>query len=137
LIDQKRGRACSLPQILLNKDDHVVMNRATSQRAEEARRVAQSATLRAKQAQSEMLKERAAALAVEAQKIGNLRALRLAKEAQTKDAADLAASEASEAKVQAAKETRSKRRAVTRRATKRDAEDAPGLDELVGADMEG
>jgi hypothetical protein len=113
------------------------MNRATSQRAEEARRVAQSATMRAKQAQSEMLKERAAALAVEAQKVGNLRALRLAKEAETKDAADLAASEASEAKVLAAKETRSKRRAATRRATKRDAEDGAGVDELVGADMEG
>lgn len=112
------------------------MNRATSQRAEEARRVAQTATLRAKQAQSEMLKERAAALAVEAQKIGNLRALRLAKEAETKDAADQAASEASEAKVLAAKETRSKQRAA-RRVAKRDAEDAPAVDELVGADMEG
>lgn len=112
------------------------MNRATSQRAEEARRVAQSAALRAKQAQSEMLKERATALAVEAQKIGNLRALRLAKEAETKEAADLAASEASEAKVLAAKGTRSRQRAA-RRVTKRDAEDtAPGVDELVGADME-
>ena len=107
------------------------MNRATSQRAEEARRVAQSATLRAKQAQSEMLKERAAALAVEAQKIGNLRALRLAKEAETKDAADLAASEAGEAKVLAAKETRSKQRAA-RRVAKRDSEDS--TPELVGAD---
>jgi len=134
LIDQKRGRVRSLPPILLNKDDHVVMNRATSQRAEEARRVAQSATLRAKQAQSEMLKERAAVLAVEAQKIGNLRALRLAKEAKTKDAADLAASEASEAKVLAAKETRSKQRAA-RRVAKRDTEDTDN--ELVGADMEG
>lgn len=55
------------------------MNRTTSQRAEEARRVAQAATSRAKQAQNEMLKERAAALAVEAQKINNLRALRMAK----------------------------------------------------------
>jgi hypothetical protein len=131
LIDQKWERVRPLPLILLNKDDHVVMNRATSQRAEEARRVAQSATLRAKQAQSEMLKERAAALAVEAQKIGNLRALRLAKEAETKDAADLAASEAGEAKLLAVKETRSKQRAA-RRVAKRDAEDtAP---ELIGAD---
>lgn len=113
------------------------MNRATSQRAEEARRVAQSATLRAKQAQSEMLKERATALAAEALKVGNLRALRLAKEAETKDATDLAAAEASEAKLLAAKETRSKRRAVARRVAKRDTEDARGLDELVGADMEG
>ena len=108
------------------------MNRATSQRAEEARRVAQSATLRAKQAQSEMLKERAAALAVEAQKIGNLRALRLAKEAKTKDAADLAASEASETKLLVAKEARSKRRATARRVAKRDSEDT--TPELVGAD---
>lgn len=109
----------------------MVMNRATSQRAEEARRVAQSANLRAKQAQSEMLKERAAALAVEAQKIGNLRALRLAKEAEIKDAVDLAASEAAEAKVLAAKETRSKQRAA-RRVVKRNAEDA--TPELIGAD---
>ncbi len=107
------------------------MNRATSQRAEEARRVAQSANLRAKQAQSEMLKERAAALAVEAQKIGNLRALRLAKEAEIKDAVDLAASEAAEAKVLAAKETRSKQRAA-RPVVKRNAEDA--TPELIGAD---
>ncbi len=113
------------------------MNRATSQRAEEARRVAQSAALRAKQAQSEMLKERAATLAADAQKIGNLRALRLAKEAETKDAADLAATEASEAKVLATKETRGKRRAAARRAGKRDAEDAPASDELAGGDMEG
>lgn len=111
------------------------MNRATSQRAEEARRVAQSASLRAKQAQSEMLKERAAALAVEAQKIGNLRALRLAKEASSKEAAGLAASEASEAKLLAAKETRSKRRTAARRTAKQDANDAAELDgELAVAD---
>ena len=100
------------------------MNRTTSQRAEEARRVAQAATSRAKQAQNEMLKERAAALAVEAQKINNLRALRMAKEAETKDAVDLAASQASEAKFLAVKETRSKRRAAARRIAKTSAEDA-------------
>jgi hypothetical protein len=112
------------------------MNRATSQRAEEARRVAQTATLRAKQAQSEMLKERAAVLAVEAQKIGNLRKLRLAKEAETKEAADIAASEASETKLAVAKATRSKRRAAARVAAKPGAED--GTPELNGADdMEG
>ena len=112
------------------------MNRATSQRAEEARRVAQSATLRAKQAQSEFLKERATALAAEAQKIGNLRALRLAKEASTKEAADLAANEASEAKLLVAKETRSKRRAAARLVTKSDTDDAaPELNgELAAAD---
>ncbi len=114
----------------------MVMNRATSQRAEEARRVAQSATMRAKQAQSEMLKERAANLAVEAQKIGNLRALRLAKEAQSKEAADLAASEASEAKLLVAKETRSKRRAAARLTGKRDDADSGAQDELVADDME-
>lgn len=112
----------------------MVMNRATSQRAEEARRVAHAAALRAKQTQSDMLKERAAALAVEAQKIGNLRALRLAKEAEAKDAADLAASEASVAKVLATKETRSKQRAA-RRVAKRDTEDSTaGL--MSGDDME-
>ena len=120
-----------------NKDDRVAMNRTSSQRAEEARRVAQAATSRAKQAQNEMLKERAAALAADAQKIDKLRALRLAKEAETKDATDLAASEASEAKVLAAKEIRSKRRADARRAAKPDAEGALN-GELTGAeDMEG
>ncbi len=123
------------PAVSFYKDVHVVMNRATSQRAEEARRVAQSASLRAKQAQSEMLKERAATLAVEAQKIGNLRALRLAKEAQSKEAADLAASEASEAKLLAAKETRSKRRTAARRTAKQDGNDAAEMDgELAVAD---
>ena len=98
--------------------------------------MAQAATSRAKQAQNEMLKERATALAAEAQKIDKLRALRLAKEAETKDATELAATEASEAKVLAAKETRSKQRAA-RRAVKRDADDATqGLDEMAGVDME-
>lgn len=68
-----------------------MMNRSVSLRSEEARRQAQSATLKAKQAQSEMLKERAETLAVEAKKIGNLRALRLAKEAATKEAAAIEA----------------------------------------------
>ncbi len=62
------------------------MNRSTSLRSEEARRQAHSATLKAKQAQSEMLKERAEVLAVEAKKVDNLRALRLAKEAATREA---------------------------------------------------
>ena len=127
------GAGSTAPIDVPNKDDRVVMNRTANQRAEEARRVAQAATSRAKQAQSEMLKERAAALAIEAQKISNLRALRLAKEAETKDAADLATSEASEAKLLAAKETRSKRRAAARRATKSDPEDALN-DELATAD---
>lgn len=65
-----------------------MMNRTTSQRAEEARRQAQAAALKTKQAESTMIKERAAAMAVEAQKVGNLRALRLAKEASAKEAAD-------------------------------------------------
>lgn len=90
------------------------MNRTTSQRAEEARRLAQTTALKAKQAQSALLKERAAALAVDAQKVGNLRALRLAKEAETKQAADAAASQASEAKVAESKAVRSKRRAAAR-----------------------
>jgi hypothetical protein len=68
-----------------------MMNRSASLRSEEARRQAQSATLKAKQAQSEMLKERAEVLAGEAKKIGNLRALRLAKEAQAKEAAAIEA----------------------------------------------
>ncbi len=63
-----------------------MMNRSTSLRSEEARRQAHSATLKAKQAQSEMLKERAEVLAVEAKKIDNLRAQRLAKEAATREA---------------------------------------------------
>lgn len=107
-----------------NKDDRVAMNRTTSQRAEEARRAAQAATSRAKQAQNEILKERAATLAADAQKISNLRALRLAKEAETKDATDLAASEVSDATLLAAKEPRSKRRAAARRMTRPDAQDA-------------
>lgn len=100
------------------------MNRTTSQRAEEARRAAQAATSRAKLAQNEMLKERAAALAANAQKISNLRALRLAKEAETKDATDLAASEVSDATHLSAKEPRSKGRAAARRMTKPAAQDA-------------
>jgi hypothetical protein len=68
-----------------------MMNKSVNQRSEEARRQAQSATLKAKQAQSEMLKERAAVLAGEARKIDNLRALRLAKEAATKEAAAIEA----------------------------------------------
>lgn len=108
------------------------MNRATSQRAEEARRVAQSAALKVKQAQSELLKERAAAMAVDQQKVGNLRALRLAQEAATKEAADAAASEASEAKLLVAKTVRSKRRAAARVAAKHDADDAPAA--MAGAD---
>ncbi|MBL9034802.1 MAG: hypothetical protein JNN33_08565 [Rhodospirillaceae bacterium] len=68
-----------------------MMNKSVNQRSEEARRQAQSAMLKAKQAQSEMLKERAAVLAGEARKIDNLRALRLAKEAATKEAAAIEA----------------------------------------------
>jgi hypothetical protein len=127
LVDHGGSGFCPLPPVFLNKD--VVMNRATSQRAEEARRVAQSAALRTKQAQSEMLKERAAALAVEAQKIGNLRALRLAKEAETKDAGDVAAKPAGEAKVPAAKDVRKKRRASAQ-VTSRDADG--GVAEVTG-----
>lgn len=58
------------------------IKRSASQRSEEARREAKSAMLRAKQAQNKLLKERAADLAVKTQKVDNLRALRLAKEAQ-------------------------------------------------------
>jgi len=108
------------------------MNRSTSQRAEEARRVAQSAALKVKQAQSEFLKERAAAMAVEAQKVGNLRALRLAKEAATKEATDAAASEASEAKLLMAKTVRSKRRAAARVAAKPSGDDVTA--EITGID---
>lgn len=68
-----------------------MMNRSASLRSEEARRQAQTTMLKAKQAQSEMLKERAEVLAGEAKKIGNLRALRLAKEAETKEAAAIEA----------------------------------------------
>lgn len=68
-----------------------MMNKPMSQRSEDARRQAQAATLKAKQAQSEMLKERAEVLAGEAKKIDKLRALRLAKEAATKEAAAIEA----------------------------------------------
>jgi len=52
--------------------------------------------------------------------------------------ADLAANEASEAKLLVAKETRSKRRAAARRVTKHDSDDAAELNgELAAADMEG
>lgn len=97
------------------------MNRTTSLRAEEARRAAQSATLKAKQAQSEMFKERAAAMAAEAQKIGNLRALRLAREAEARESAAAAASAAEEARLQEVKAARGRRRAGTHTATKGDA----------------
>ena len=116
----------------------LVMNRSTSLRSEEARRQAQSASLRAKQAQSAILKERAAALAVEAQKVGNLRALRLAreaeaKEADAKEAAGAAARETSEAKLPAAAARRSKRRADARVAVSDSTSDIPagsGADDM-------
>jgi hypothetical protein len=55
------------------------MNKSTVLRSEEARRQAHAATLKARQQQNEMLKERAMMFASETKKVENLRALRLAK----------------------------------------------------------
>lgn len=68
-----------------------MMNRSATQRSEEARRQAQSTMQKAKQAQSEVLKERAEMMAVEARKVDKLRTLRLAKEAEVKEAAAIEA----------------------------------------------
>lgn len=100
-----------------------MMNRSVSQRSEEARRQAHSAMLKVKQAQSELLKERAEAMAVEAKKIGNLRALRLAKEAATRDAAAIEAATP-------------KPVAPRKRRTSKAGKDAATAAELNGADME-
>jgi len=92
------------------------MKRPTSQRSEEARREAQSAMLRAKQEQSRLMKERAAALAVQTQKVGNLRALRLAREAEIKNAEDAVSNLSQKAKPIASKRSSSKRKAEGRAA---------------------
>lgn len=68
-----------------------MMNKSMSLRSEEARRQAHAATVKARQAQSEALKERAELLAVKAEKIDNLRAQRLAREAAAREAAAIEA----------------------------------------------
>jgi len=55
------------------------MNKSTSQRSEEARRLAQAALIEARQQQDALLQERALMFASETQKVENLRAQRLAK----------------------------------------------------------
>jgi len=59
-----------------------VVNNARFQRYEEARRQAMAVALEAKNRESAILKERAAMFASETRKVENLRALRLAREAQ-------------------------------------------------------
>ena len=63
------------------------MDNTRFQRAEEARRQAMANMIEAKQRENDALRERAAVFAVETQKVGNLRALRLAREAADKLAA--------------------------------------------------
>jgi hypothetical protein len=67
-----------------------MMNRSTTQRAEEARRQAETALQERKRAQNALLKERADAFAGEALKVDKLRALRLAKEAAATEATEIA-----------------------------------------------
>ena len=55
-----------------------MMNKSTSQRAEEARRQAQAALSEARRRQDQELKERASLLALEVRKVEGLRAQRLA-----------------------------------------------------------
>jgi hypothetical protein len=59
-----------------------VVNNARFQRYEEARRQALAVALEAKNRESAVLQERAAMFAIETRKVENLRALRLAREAQ-------------------------------------------------------
>ncbi len=59
-----------------------MVNNARFQRYEEARRQAMAVALEAKERENSILKERAAMFAIERRKVENLRALRLAREAQ-------------------------------------------------------
>lgn len=58
-----------------------MVNNSRFQKSEEARRQAMTAALEAKERESAALQERAAVFAMETQKVENLRALRLAREA--------------------------------------------------------
>ena len=67
------------------------MMKMTAQRAEQARREAKDLFERERAKESEVVKEREKAFAVQAQKTARLRELRLAREAQEREAAAAAA----------------------------------------------